>query len=412
MANNAQDNVNLAQGAPTVAVGHSLKTARELTGKDIAEVAVLLRIRQPFLQALEDGRHKDLPGGTYAVGFLRTYAEYLGLDGEEMVRRFRAEAAGELDVRLNLAFPSPVSEGRIPGGAVLFLGLMLATVAYGGWYLLSSRQTQVAEMVPPLPDRLASVFTRQATLTGEPAKPVETTPKPDEAQPKTAEEPAPAVMAGKENDVVPPSEGEEEAKSVAPAATPVVVAAPVTTPVTAADPAKIAAPKAEPAKTEPMKAEPAKVEPAKSEPAKVEPAKPEPAKTEPAKVDTAKTEPAKPEVAKVEPAKIEPAPAATAPIPEGKVIGQDNADSRVQLKAIGDDCWVQVRELDGQLLLSRLLRRGDSYMVPNRPGLTLMVGNAGALDIMVDGKKAPALGNAGQVRRDIKLEPEKLLSGG
>ncbi|MBC7908651.1 MAG: DUF4115 domain-containing protein [Rhodospirillaceae bacterium] len=370
MANNAQDNVNLAQGAPTVAVGHSLRTARELTGKTIAEVALLLRIREPFLQALEDGRHKDLPGGTYAVGFLRTYADFLGLDGEEMVRRFRAEAAGELDVRLNLAFPSPVSEGRIPGGAVLFLGLMLAGIAYGGWYLLSARQTQVAEMVPPLPDRLASVFSRQATLTGEPAKPVEAAPKPDETQAKSAEEPAaPAAMNGKDNDVVPPSEGEDEAKAVAPAPAPAVVAPPVV---------------AEPVKTVVAKVEPPKVEAVKVEPAKVEPAKVEPA----------------------------PLPAVSAPVPEGKVVGQDNADSRVQLKAIADDCWVQVRELDGQLLLSRLLRRGDSYMVPNRPGLTLMVGNAGALDIMVDGKKAPALGNAGQVRRDIKLDPDKLLGGG
>lgn len=384
MANNAQDNVNLAQGAPTVAVGQSLKTARELTGKTIAEVAAQLRIRQPFLQALEDGRHKDLPGGTYAVGFLRTYAESLGLDGEEMVRRFRAEAAGELDSRLALVFPSPVSEGRIPGGAVLFLGLVLAGIAYGGWYWLSSRQAQVAEMVPPLPDRLASVFSRQATLTGEPAKPAET-PKPDEAPLKAEEPAAPAAMAGnKDSDVVPPSEGEDEAKPATPPA-PVLPAAP-----------------------EPVKPVVAKVEPVKPESAKPVAIKAEPAKTEPAKVEPTKVEPAKADPVKVE---LAPLPATT-PVPEGKVVGQDHADARVQLKAIADDCWVQVREMDGQLLLSRLLRRGDSYMVPNRPGLTLMVGNAGALDIMVDGKKAPALGNAGQVRRDIKLDPDKLLGGG
>jgi cytoskeleton protein RodZ len=346
LASNAQDNVNLAQGVPTVGVGHSLKTARELTGKTVAEVAHQLRIRQPFLQALEDGRHKDLPGGTYAVGFLRTYAEFLGLDGEEMVRRFRSEAAGDLDARLELVFPSPVSEGRIPGGAVLFLGLVFAGMAYGGWYWLSSRQAQVAEMVPPLPDRLASVFNRQATVTGETAKPAEA-PKPDET-PAKHEEPAPQppAMASKDGDVVPPAEAEDEPKAATPAAA-------VTEP---------AAPKAEMAP----------------------------------KVEAAKVETAEPTVA----------------AQEGKVIGQDHADSRILLKAIGDDCWVQVRELDGQLLLSRLLRRGDSYMVPNRPGLTLMVGNAGALDILVDGKKAPNLGNAGQVRRDIKLDADKLLGGG
>lgn len=391
MANNTQDNVNLAQGALTVAVGLSLKTARELTGKTLTEVAAQLRIRQPFLQALEDGRHKELPGGTYAIGFLRTYAEFLGLDGEEMVRRFRAEAAGDLDSRLELSFPSPVSEGRIPGGAVLFLGLVFAGLAYGGWYWLSSRQTQVAEMVPPLPDRLTSVFSRQATLTGDPAKPAEATakpdeaPKPDEARPKAEE---PALAAAKDSDVVPPSDGEDEAKAPAPMAA--APAAPAPEPVKPATKADGKAPKVETAKVEAVKPEPAKPEPVKPEPAK-----PEPAKIEPTQGPTTAA----------------PMPAAPA-VPEGKVVGLEHADSRVQLKAIGDDCWVQVRELDGQLLLSRLLRRGDSYMVPNRPGLTLRVGNAGALDVYVDGKKAPALGNTGQVRRDIKLEPDKLLVGG
>ncbi|MGE5476818.1 MAG: helix-turn-helix domain-containing protein, partial [Bacteroidales bacterium] len=223
MASSTQDNVNLAQGAPTVAVGQTLRTARELTGKSIDEVAEHLRIRQPFLQALEDGRHKDLPGGTYAIGFLRTYAEFLDLDGEEMVRRFRAEAAGELNSRSELVFPSPVSEGRIPGGAVLFLGLVLAGIAYGGWYFLSSPRSDVAEMVPPLPDRLASALNRPATVTGETAKPAEA-PKPDEVQPKSDEPQQAIAPAGKDSEMVPPPE-EEEAQAPAPAPAPPAAAA-------------------------------------------------------------------------------------------------------------------------------------------------------------------------------------------
>ena len=53
-----------------------------------------LHIRLAYLKAIEDGRFKDLPGLTYASGFVRSYADYLGLDGEEMVRRFREEIAG------------------------------------------------------------------------------------------------------------------------------------------------------------------------------------------------------------------------------------------------------------------------------------------------------------------------------
>lgn len=405
VASNTQDTMNLAQGVPTIAVGQSLKTARELMGKSVDEVAQHLRIRQPFLQALEDGRHKDLPGGAYAIGFLRTYAEFLGLDGEEMVRRFRAEAAGDLNPRSELVFPSPVSEGRIPGGAVLFLGLLLAGLAYGVWYFLSSRTTDVAEMVPPLPDRLASALSRPATVTGDAAKPADETkaedaktgdvpPSPDDSADKAEPTPdAQAVATAKDTEVVPPAE-EDDAKTQPVAETP-VTATPSNTP--QADAGKLEAGKVEQPKAAPSVPPPAPA--AKTATPAATPAATTPAPLPPA--DTTAPQPA---------AEAAATPAA-APVAEGKVIGQEHIDSRVQLKAALADCWVQVREMDGQLLLSRLLRKGDSYMVPNRPGLTLMVGNAGALEVLVDGKTGPSLGSSGQVRRDIKLDPDKLLGG-
>ncbi|WP_346344057.1 helix-turn-helix domain-containing protein [Magnetospirillum sulfuroxidans] len=375
-----------------LSVSATLRAARAKTGKTLTEVAALLRIRQPYLLALEEGRNRDLPGGAYAIGFLRTYAEFLGLDGEEMVRRFRAEASDDLTPRSELVFPSPVSEGRIPGGAVLFVGLLLAGLAYGTWYMLSSRDSSVAEMVPALPDRLSSVLNRQVNVTAEP---------PAAAKPVTPPPPAAAI---KESEMVPPAE-DDDAKPAKPEET--SKAEPIKPPEMA---------KIEPAKVEPVKptekaktAEPAKPsetvkapEPTKVEPTKVEPAKVEPIKAEPAKPsETAKA----PEVAKVEAAKVE------TPKVEPAKPSADMGDSRVQLLAAADDCWIQVREMDGQLLMSRLLRKGDSYTVPNRPGLTLMVGNAGALDVTVDGKKAPSLGNPGQVRRDIRLDPDKLVGG-
>ncbi|RAU22945.1 DUF4115 domain-containing protein [Paramagnetospirillum kuznetsovii] len=379
----------IAPPAPTSGVGPTLRAARERMGKSLADCAKQLRIRQPFLEALEEGRHRDLPGGTYAAGFLRTYAEYLSLDGEEMVRRFRQEGAGGFATRAELSFPSPETEGRIPGGAVIFLGIILAAVAYGGWYMLSANNAKVAEIVPPLPDRLSTILTRQAALTGD-AKTAGEAAKPAEEQVKAKE------------DVVPPQEAEEE-KPVAP---PAGVVAPPPVETAAAKPEPV---KPEPAKVEPPKPEPVKVEPPKVETAKVEPAKPEPAKVEPPKPEPAKPEPAKPEPPKAEAPKAEPGVTTGA---DGKIYGSETADARVVLKATGDDCWIQVRELDGSLLMSRLLRRGDSYRVPNRPGLNLMVGNAGSLEVSIDGKKAPALGAVGQVRRDIRLDPDKLSSGG
>ena len=61
--------------------------------------------------------------------------------------------------------------------------------------------------------------------------------------------------------------------------------------------------------------------------------------------------------------------------------------------------------------LTRVLRSGDSYHVPNQDGLTLLTGNAGGLQIQVDGAALPKIGPIGVVRRDIPLEPTKLLDG-
>ena len=101
-------------------VGALLRRKREGFRQDLDTVAGQLHIRLAYLKAIEDGRFKDLPGLTYASGFVRSYADYLGLDGEEMVRRFREEIAG-MDRQVQLIFPSLATEGKIPSGAVLLL---------------------------------------------------------------------------------------------------------------------------------------------------------------------------------------------------------------------------------------------------------------------------------------------------
>ena len=74
--------------------------------------------------------------------------------------------------------------------------------------------------------------------------------------------------------------------------------------------------------------------------------------------------------------------------------------------------WIQVRDDNGnRLLLTRLLRAGDTYRVPNRPGLKLLTGNAGALEILVDGETVPSIGPLGAVRRGVALDIERLRRG-
>jgi cytoskeleton protein RodZ len=87
--------------------------------------------------------------------------------------------------------------------------------------------------------------------------------------------------------------------------------------------------------------------------------------------------------------------------------GAANRDVRVVLRARAES-WVQVQGANNELLLTRMLRPGDSYHAPNRNDLVLMTGNAGAIEIMVDGEALGTLGPMGQVRRNIRLNADHL----
>ncbi len=113
-------------------VAAMLREGRHSMGLDLREVAAALRIRYPYLEAIEAGRFGDLPGTTYALGFVRAYADYLRLDSKEIVRLFKEESQG-LSRHTTLVFPEPLPEGRFPGGTVLVLALVLAGAASGGW---------------------------------------------------------------------------------------------------------------------------------------------------------------------------------------------------------------------------------------------------------------------------------------
>src|SRR5476651_1863484 len=83
--------------SPLETVGQDLRAARQRRGDDLATVSKALKIRKDHLEALEEDRIENLPGRTYAVGFVRTYADYLGLDAAQTVDRFKSQIAGRTD---------------------------------------------------------------------------------------------------------------------------------------------------------------------------------------------------------------------------------------------------------------------------------------------------------------------------
>ncbi|PWR24791.1 helix-turn-helix domain-containing protein [Zavarzinia aquatilis] len=328
-------------------VGAQLRDARLSYGRTTAEIGQVLRLKPAHLDALERGEIEGTPGLTYALGYLRSYAQYLGLDGEAAVVAFKAELNREPENR-PLVFPAPVQEAKFPTGRVLSLSVVLAVLVYGAYYYISRSNTPLAEVVPAVPAELA-------TVPEAPAAPVAATPEAVPQHDPTAAQAAPLP-----------------AVDVPAAAQPAPVAA--TVPALTVAPGAPAVPGALP---HVMPAPPGSV--------------PAPMPT-----DVAVPAPATAAVGAV--AAVAP-PAAAIP-----------AEGRVVLKASAS-AWVQIVGDNQEVIFTRILRAGDTYVVPARPDALLVTGNAGAVEIELDGKSLGPLGTLGQVRRNIPLDPEKLLNG-
>jgi cytoskeleton protein RodZ len=139
--------------AEAARIGDELREARLALGLSVEDMAAQLRIRRPYLEALEEGRVRDLPGVAYAVGFVRTYATALGLDADVLSRRFR-EATGPAAAKPKLVFPEPVSERGMPAMAVVVAGVVIAIGAYVSWFNWSGGSDRMVDVVPPVPPRL------------------------------------------------------------------------------------------------------------------------------------------------------------------------------------------------------------------------------------------------------------------
>lgn len=122
-------------------IGGSLREARlkrELTPADVQKA---IRIRDRYLQALEEERWELLPGDAYVKGFLRTYADYLGLDGNLYVEEYNSRFARPDEPQL---VPQRFERRSTPFAGVGFLrplvavGVIVAIVAgLAAWQLSS-----------------------------------------------------------------------------------------------------------------------------------------------------------------------------------------------------------------------------------------------------------------------------------
>lgn len=248
-----------------VEVGEILRRTRLHYGQSLKDVENILRIRQSQIDAIEKGDVTSLPGRVYTIGFVRSYAEYLGLDGAKVVHLYKTQYM-DRQPREVLSFPVPASETKTPPlwlMGVCVLALLLLMLGWAFWPI--SKSPVDPQAIKPIPPEITERITEN--VSPEPSPP------------------------------------------------PVPVA-------------------------------------------------------EPAGEDMGVAQAAKP----------------------GLILN------------IQDNSWVEIKDASGAVIVSNVLKKGDQYFVPDSPGLTMSLGNAGGVEIVLDGRALMPLGKVGDVLRDIPLD--------
>lgn len=388
-----------------VDIGRHLREARQQRGEDLYDVADYLRIKPAYLFALEEGDLASMPGHTYAMGFLRTYADHLGFDGAEVVRQLKATGAPGASLELR----QPVAENRLPSLGVVVLALVLTGVAYGGWFAARSGDDALTR-IKALPGDIGRYA---ATLFDDaPAAPMTAS---IEAPDGRGEAPIEALSASATRPAG--TSGSTAVMASAPAAASSLETSP--RPLGGVQAGEVLQPTAPTASASPPAARidfTATIAGGRS--------------TEGSRSGDADN----PLAALLLDAEEERAAALQRldeERPDGGTVGEllaalqatpgmaaestaetntatvTSGTGRVSLVA-REASWIQVQSPSRDFLRSTTLQPGQRFDLPDRTDLALWTGNAGGLEVWVDGHNLGLLGANGAVVRDVALTPEAL----
>ena len=256
-----------------VDVGEALRRTRIYYKQSLEDIEGALRIRACQIDAIEKGDMEELPGRVYAIGFVRSYAEHLGLDGAKVVHLFKSQYM-DGQARALLAFPVLASETKTPALWLVAVSLFIFSVFFLGAHALNRRASATPTFfVQAVPEDI-KVHVEQDILVHPPLR---------------------------EEEIIGPAE--------------------------------------------------------------------------------------------VVPAEV-------------SVENMGDAQNKNQgiILNIMKSSWVEIKNAKGEIVVSNILEEGDQYFVPDSPGLSMSLGNAANVEIILNGRPLKPLGKDGDVRRDIPLD--------
>ncbi|MBL4907405.1 MAG: DUF4115 domain-containing protein [Sneathiella sp.] len=449
----------------SLTVGERLRFARESKSYSLHEMADTLRLRPRQIQALEDGDYDNLPGQAFVIGFLRSYANALGLDAIAIVELYKQEHAGEMTIP-QLTFPEPTSEGRMPGSGLLIGTCLAAAVAFGGWYFYLNENKGGVEVVSDLPNRLFSKLQSAIERPDlEQNKPLET---PELTQSSILEKQQPETQVSQSNQTdiqkntveIEASQSpvsnvlaEDQVSAVMPETPELTVPSVMTS---RSDLQSSAISITVPENISPdqgISAAPDELNEENVENSAEVIVKEDPSQANSVVLDIDKTldnsdavvaekqavsQNDEEQIEKLDDVNEPIGTASNVPVFEQETLieqepqqenqistelyatdtddvieatsdnlGIQNTDARVVIMA-HQETWIQIITEENAIILERIFGAGDSFMVPSQMNLRLNTANAAGVEIRLDGQVLSSLGGIGAIVRELNLNPESL----
>jgi cytoskeleton protein RodZ len=272
-------------------VGKLCLDARLNKGLTQEQAGALLKVRVKIIKDFENGEHIDLPGLAYKVGFVRSYARLLDLDGDLLVKEFKESLElNSFKEEYKFLTPELNKNNFIPIGAVV--SVFIAILSYTGWYY-SDRSNKIEEVsdkkIVEMSSKISEIDNNSYVI----------------------------IEENFSNDLLSSKRNDDEKKVQ--------------------------------------------------------------------------------EVNRKTNLKDDQVESITIKNTElSATANERDPSTEMVLKAIGNS-WVEIEDVDGNILMTRLMRPGETYVVPNINGLTFNTGNAGALSLSQGNVIVPKLGEVGEI---------------
>lgn len=387
------------------AIGATLRAARLDSGMSVADISHTIRISKDFVKMLEAGEFGALPSPTYVAGYIRSYGAAVGIEPKAVASLATGYYAQleEGAATPSYRFPLGDQRPRRSGALAASIAVLVAIGGYTGWYLMDRPQTiedvltesaQTAEVTPEIEStmtesgalgggadaRLDQIVSLDEEGDGDALPEVEIAQS--EVQPDNFVD-VPLIGDTQEDSVNLADMGTDagEALPMAPATS--------TSSVTATAGAGDVMVEADLAQIDPVAAEGS----AGSETGE---------QTATSLGEEVQTASATTDVANEVPLAGGEITRELLPDRGSAIANQRDPANEVTLRARASS-WVEIVRNDGEEVMTRLMRAGDTYLIDTSDSLYLSTGNAGGLEFVFNDGTVREVGDTGEIVRDLPL---------